>query len=414
MPMNISFTLRKLTPVLVAVSLSAAAIYAAPAVAHSAEPSAHAASGCADPYSSTRDPANPLDLSTAPGSDPLTGAKFFVPGPQSGNAASTIAQLVGLNPASLSPSESWASFDQQLKAGPLHAKLAASTSLANRVSLLAKIAAEPQTERISSDSWGGTPAGIFKQTSKIFCSLMTGDPGTIPIFTTYFLHATLGGSPTPAQVRKYMPLFKQRVNAMAKATGNRPSVWLLELDGIGSTRGVAKTGALSLWEKALHYEMMKMESLPHTVVYVEGGYSDSNSAAYTAKVLKAVGIHQIRGFFTNDTHNEWTRKEDIWSAKVSKLVGGTHFIINTASNGRGPKLNRRPATQGVEDLCNPTGRGLGIPDTSTTDFPGADAYLWEHTPGNSSGCGGGPSGGTFWAAYAEGLASRASTQLGPS
>src|SRR6202012_3558674 len=153
------------------------------------------------------------------------------------------------SPTSLPVSESWATFDQDLTSGPLHAKLAADASLNNQVTLLSKIASEPQAERISSDSWGGTPDGIFKQTSKVFCQLLTGDPGTIPIFTTYFLHATLGGSPTPAQVKHYMPLFHARVNAMAKATGNRPSVWLLELDAIGSTRQIQKTGALPAWEK---------------------------------------------------------------------------------------------------------------------------------------------------------------------
>jgi hypothetical protein len=376
-------------------------------------PPAHAAGGCAAPYPAKRNPSNPLALAQAPGADPLTGASFFVPGPQNGNAASAIAKLVGVNPDSLSPSESWASFAQQLQTGSLHAKLAASPSLAHKVALLEKIAAEPQAQRISSYSWGGTPAGIYKQTTKVFCQLLTGDPGTIPIFTTYFLHATLGGSPTPAQVRHYMPLFKKRVNAMARATGRHPSVWLLEIDGIGSTRGVRKTGALHLWEKALHYEMMKMQSLPHTVVYVEGGYSDSNSVGYTARVLKAIGIHRIRGFFTNDTHNQWTINEDRWATKVAKRVGGTHFIVNTSNNGRGPKLNPHPRTQGVEDNCNPPGRGIGIPDTTDTGVADADAYLWEHTPGQSSGCGGGPSGGTFWPAYAEGLAARANMQLGP-
>ncbi len=82
-------------------------------------------------------------------------------------------------------------------------------SLARKVELLSKIAAEPQTQRISSGSWGGTPDGIFKQTEKIFCGALRADPGTIPIFTTYFLHETLGGHPTPAQVRAYMPLSRR-------------------------------------------------------------------------------------------------------------------------------------------------------------------------------------------------------------
>jgi len=378
-------------------------------------PTAHAAYAqqCPERYPAKRNRSNPLDLKTAPGSNPLHGAQFFVPGPNEGNAARSIASLVGLNPTAMSPTESWAQFAQRLHTGRLAHKLAANRSLARKVAMLSKIAAEPQAQRISSGSWGGTPAGIFKQTQKIFCQALQADPGTIPIFTTYFLHATLGGSPTPAQVRAYMPLFKARVNAMAAGVARRPAVFLLELDGIGSTRGIVHTGALHAWEAALRYEMDAMQKLPHTVVYVEGGYSDSNSVAYTARVLKAIGIHRIRGFFTNDTHDNWTINEDRWATAVARRAGGTHYVVNTASNGRGPKLNPHPSTQGVEDLCNPPGRGLGIRDTTDTGWKDADAYLWEHTPGNSSGCGGGPSGGTFWPTYAEGLAARANSRLGP-
>src|ERR1700733_14251803 len=58
-------------------------------LAFDGEPIAHAdlAQQCPEPYPATRDPSNPLDLSTAPGPDPLNGARFFVPGPAKGSAA---------------------------------------------------------------------------------------------------------------------------------------------------------------------------------------------------------------------------------------------------------------------------------------------------------------------------------------
>jgi endoglucanase len=393
--------------------LGAVAWHSAAGQARRTTPHAAFAQSCAEHFPAKRNPKNPLMLRKAPGSNPLRGAKFFVPGPFEGNAAQTIAQLVGLNPASLPNTESWATFDKSLVSGPLHSRLAHNPKLARQVALLSKIASQPQSQRISSVSAGGSPAGIFAQTEKIFCSVLPADPGTIPIFTTYFLHSTLGGSPTPGQVRGYMPLFKQRVNAMAAAIDRRPALVFLELDALGSSRAIAKAGALPAWEAALSYEIKKIGSLPHTVVYVEGGYSDSNSVGYTVKALKAIGVRRIRGFYTNDTHNNWTIDEDRWASAIARRVGHTHFIVNTASNGRGPKLNPHPETQGVEDLCNPPGRGLGIRDTTKTAMKFADAYMWEHTPGASSGCGGGPSGGTFWAPYAEGLASRADNQLGP-
>ncbi|HEX3832895.1 MAG TPA: glycoside hydrolase family 6 protein [Solirubrobacteraceae bacterium] len=391
----------------------AAAALAGCAEARTAAVHASDTQQCSQPYPAQRDPANPLHLSRAPGANPLTGARFFVPGPAKGSAARAIAQLVGLNPDRMDVSESWASFSRRLAFGPLHNKLVANPNLGRQVALLAKIAGQPEAQRISSYSWGGSPDGIFKQTQKVLCQNVTADPGTIPILNTYFLHATLGGTPTPAQMASYGPLFRARVDAMAEAIDRRPAVLLLEIDGIGSIGGVAKMGSLPQWEADLRYEVNTMAALPHTVVYVEGGYSDSNSVRYTAGVLNAIGVNRIRGFFTNDTHEAWTIDEVRWATKVAKRTHGAHFIVDTADNGRGPLLNRVKVGNGIEDLCNPPKRGLGPPDTTNTGYAYADSWMWTHPPGNSSGCGGGPPGGVFWPARAEGEAARANAQLGP-
>jgi endoglucanase len=122
----------------------------------------------------------------------------------------------------------------------------------------------------------------------------------------------------------------------------------------------------------------------------------------------------VRGFFTNDTHIDWTSKEIKYGQAISKLTGGAHFIVNTAQNGQGPKLNPHPKTQGIEDLCNPPGRGLGPKPTTSTGYADVDAFLWTHVPGNSSGtCNGGPASGVFWPARAIQLAANANQRLGP-
>jgi endoglucanase len=376
---------------------------------------AHAAYAqqCAEPYPAQRDPANPLDLSTPPGSDPLNGAKFFVPGPAHGSAAGAIAQLLGLNPASLPSRESWTNFQDQFQSGAEHSQMARSASISHQVTELSKIAAEPEAQRLSIYSEGGGPGAIFGQAEKIFCQNMTSDPGSIPIFNTYFLHPALGGCPTPGAVRAYNPVFERRVNEMAAATDKRPAVYLLELDAIGSSACIEAKGSMPGWEADLRYEIDAMAALPHTVLYIEAGYSDGNSPGYTARILNAIGIRRIRGFFTNDTHENWTINEVRWATKVSKLTHGAHFIVNTADNGRGPLIPHNRVKDGNEDLCNAPGRGLGIPDTTATGFPLADAFLWTHPPGNSSGCGGGPAAGVFWPARAIMLAQNASSQLGP-
>lgn len=393
------------------ISTFAAISLTSAAPARSAVP--HDAQQCPEPYSAKRDPSNPLALPTAPGADPLHGASFFVPGPRKGAAAGAIAQLVGLNPDTMPVNESWADFQQRLTHGSIAAKLAHNPGLAHKVAMLSKIAAEPDVNRISIYSMGGGRGAIFGQTEKVICSNITADPGSIMAFNTYFLHPTLGGCANAAQVRAYMPTFKRQISEMAAAIDKRPALILAEIDALGSSACIARHGGLPAWEAALKYEVDTFEALPHTAVYVEGGYSDSNSVGYTAKALNAIGVNKIQGFFTNDTHNQWTINEIRWATKIAKKTHGAHFIVNTAGNGHGPKLNPHPTTQGVEDLCNPPGRGLGPKFNTATGFRYADAFMWTHPPGNSSGCGGGPPGGVFWSAYAIGLAQRANQKLGP-
>ena len=377
---------------------------------------AHAAFAqqCPDRYPGKYDPSNPLMLPAAPGSDPLHGANFFVDGPRHGAAASAIASLVGLNPKNYNDDYSWTRFQDSLSRGSVANKLAHNPGLAHKVQMLEKIASQPESQRISIYSEGGSPAGIFGQTQKIFCHNLTADPGSIPVFTTYFLHPAVGGCATRSQLSAAGPDFRNRVDAMAAATGNRPAVFLLEIDGIGSSRCMQTTGALSIWEADLKYEATKIASLPHTVVYLEGGYSDGNPPGYTANVLNASGVRSIRGFFTNDTHINWTIDEIHWAEKVSAKTGGAHFIVNTAQNGNGPLRPHNRVKNGNEVLCNPPGRAMGPPPTTTTGFAHADAFLWTGPPGNSSGsCNGGTAPGTFWAARGIELASRAQAKLGP-
>jgi endoglucanase len=374
--------------------------------------------GCPDPYPSGRDPNNPLMLPVAPGrSDPLSGASFFVDGPAHGAAAGAIARLLGIDtnvpighylPA-FTDSDSWATFATRVAGElPQHRGVAA------KIRLLEKIASQPEAQRFSFAAEHGTPSGLTDFARKLFCHNFTADPGTIPIISTYFLHGTLKGCPSVGQIHAYMPLFEQQINAIVSGTGNRPVVYLLEFDAIGSSGCIAKTGALGAWEAALRYEVDRFATLPHAVVYVEAGYSDSNGPAYTARVLNAVDVRKIEGFFTNDTHDNWTINEIKWGEKISAMTGGAHFVVNTSDNGNGPLRNPHPVTQGNSDLCNPPGRALGPETNTNTGYKNVDGFLWAHVPGNSSGpCNGGPPSGTFWPAMAERLAARANNRLGP-
>jgi endoglucanase len=383
---------------------------------------------CPDRYPAKRNPSNPLLLPQAPGSDPLRGAHFFVDGPAHGAAAGAIAELLqdsggglggpggrgpggrGLRTLSQFPdSLSWASYTQRVESR-LKGKPA---GVVRNVRLLEKIADEPEAQRFSTGAGGGGPGATYGQVQKIFCHNMTADLGSVPIISTYFLHPLAPGCASKQQFEAIGPKFRRQINEVAEGTGNRPAVFLLEIDALGSSACVIHSSAGPVYEADLRYEIDKISALPHAVVYIEGGYSDSNAPGYTAKVLNAIGIRKIRGFYTNDTHLQWTINEVRWGQKVSAMTHGAHFLVNTSENGQGPKLNPHPTTEGVENLCNPSGRGLGPRTTTSTGFAHVDGFVWQHVPGNSSGCGGGPPGGTFWLAKAIGLAARANGKLGP-
>jgi len=374
---------------------------------------AHGAQQCADSqFSSTRDPSNPLALVGAPGSNPLTGAHFFVDGPAHGAAAGAIATLLGANPKSYPDSYSWASFKQSVVDPALRSgKVSAST--AHQVQLLEKIAGEPEPQRFSMDSAGGGPGKVLQQVQKIFCGNLRADPGAVPIFSTFFLYQA-GYCETRGQILAHRANFERQVNELAQGIGAHPAVALLELDSIATASCTKGPGSLAAWEQNIRYEINAVSALPHTVVYTEGGYSDANSPRFTASVLNAVGVGRIRGFFTNDTHQNWTIDEIRWAEKVSRMTHGAHFIVNTANNGQGPLRPRNQVKYGREILCNPPGRGLGPRDTTHTGFPHADAFLWTTIPGNSGGtCHGGPPAGQFFLANALGKATRANSRLGP-
>ena len=177
---------------------------------------------------------------------------------------------------------------------------------------------------------------------------------------------------------------------------------------------MVKLKSLSQWETDLRYEVDTIAALPHAVAYVEAGYSDANSPSYTAQVLNAVDVQQDPRLLHQRHPPELDDQGGQLGDKISRLTHGAHFIVNTAQNGNGPMLNPHPRTQGIEDLCNPPGRGLGPPPTTDTGFPQVDAFLWTSIPGNSSGpATAGRPPATFWAARAISLGRERQRQARP-
>jgi hypothetical protein len=385
--------------------------------ASGARPAAHAAAQCSSSDTGPRNPANPLGTAGFTGTDPLTGAHLFVESPwlYGGDAADAIANEVGMGSLSTQTSGTpmpWATLKARVNSMHL------SRAVSYRVHMLEKIGNFPQAHQFNLYTAGGSGSAIFTQVQNYLCRMQRTDPAAAAVITTYFVkHSGCNSGDQPN--------FTAEVNALKDAVGNFPALIFVEEDAI-DTICWRSPSAVSGRAALLKYEIDQLSQLPHALLYVEGGTSDANSPAEAARVLNAADASKIRGFFTNDTHFNWAYKEIQYGNKVSGLTHGLHFLVDTRGDGNGPLLNPHPMTQGIEQLCNPPGPGLGPrPGASNGKSygmysPHLDGFAWVTSPGESASptCPGRSqhyaASGIFDEGIAIGYASRANNRIGPS
>jgi endoglucanase len=312
-----------------------------------------------------RDPMNPLGLAGAPpSSNPLSGAQLFVD------------RVWGL---ASRQAAAWRNGHPQW------------------AGLLNVIASQPETHRFG--RWDGNHPGLVVQ--RYLERASAQQPGTVPLISTYGLtHGCGRYSDSPAQEASY----DGWISSFAHGIGARRAVVFLEMDSL-ITAGCLSSRGLRARMRQLRFAISKLNQLPRVLVYLDAGAADALSAARAARLLSLAGVRQIQGFFLNSTHFDWTSREIRYGRAISRRLGGKHFIVSTAANGRGPLVPRSRVRSGNEVLCNPSGRGLGPLPTTNTGFANVDAFVWIGNPGRSGGAcvRGAPPTGVFWPEYAMSL-----------
>jgi endoglucanase len=216
--------------------------------------------------------------------------------------------------------------------------------------------------------------------------------GALPLYVAYNLpnrdcgQYSTGGSTTGDAYKKWISDF-------ARGIGARKAVIILEPDALGQLKTCLSEKDQEVRLSLFRYAIETFNSLPQTYVYVDGGHSAWLPAEEAAARLKAAGVEQAQGFSLNVSNYRSTPELIEYGKKVSALLGGKHFVLDTSRNGNGPL----PDSEGEKSWCNPPGRALGSPPTSKTADPLCDAYLWLKKPGESDGtCNGGPKAGDWW------------------
>jgi len=192
--------------------------------------------------------------------------------------------------------------------------------------------------------------------------------------------------------------YEQFITEMAEGIGARRAAVIVEPDAL------SELDCLNGEQQATYYSLLnfavgELAANPGTAVYLDAGNAGWQSAETMASRLSQAGVARARGFSLNVSNFDTTASETRYGEAISsELHEGTHFVIDTSRNGRGP------APEGA--WCNPSGRALGTAPTSATGNPLIDALLWIKRPGESDGtCNGGPPAGEWWPTYALELAS---------
>lgn len=211
-----------------------------------------------------------------------------------------------------------------------------------------------------------------------------------------------GGAPSAAA-------YKRWISEFASGIGDRAATVIVEPDAIAQSLTPSCMASTTIAERPalLRFAVQTFRAQPSTTVYLDAGNPGwIRPATRLLPALRAAGISQANGFSLNVANFYTTSSVIAYGEKLSRALGGKHFVIDTSRNGDGP-----PPSSGAGPVwCNPPGRALGHAPTTDTGNPLVDAYLWIKTPGDSDGtCNrGDPPAGQWMTSYALGLAARSS------
>ena len=166
-------------------------------------------------------------------------------------------------------------------------------------------------------------------------SNLTADPGTVPIFNTYFMHPVLGGCPTPGHPRLQPPLPPPRRRDGAR---RRPPAGRLPIgvDAIGSSSCVTKMGAMSGWEADLRYEISDAVPAPHRHLRRGRVLGLQQGRQHDADPQQDRHPQDPRLLHQRHARGRGRSTRLVGRPAIAKKTHGAHFIVDTADNGTGP------------------------------------------------------------------------------
>ncbi|MEP6990152.1 MAG: glycoside hydrolase family 6 protein [bacterium] len=243
--------------------------------------------------------------------------------------------------------------------------------------LLAQIADQPVAR------WLGGWVGDIGREVNNAVSTITG-AGALPVFVAYNIPGRDCGQYSAGGANG-VDAYRQWIRAFAGGLQGRASLVVLEPDALAGMDCLNAAGQQQRF--GLMRDAVSVLKSQRASVYIDAGNARWKSPEVMADRLRQAGIASADGFSLNVSNYIDNAANIAFGERLSRLVGGKHFIIDTSRNGIG----------NTRDWCNARGQALGVTPTTHTGNPLVDAFLWIKQPGESDGtCRGGPKAGSWW------------------
>ncbi|RKS04690.1 endoglucanase [Nocardiopsis sp. Huas11] len=181
-----------------------------------------------------------------------------------------------------------------------------------------------------------------------------------------------GGAPSHEAYRAW-------VEEVAAGLEGRPATIVLEPDALPLVSACSDPS--ELLASMAHAGQALMEGSSEARVYFDIGHSAWLDPQEAADLLNGADIaDSAHGIATNTSNYNWTDDEVAFAESVIAATGvsGLGAVVDTSRNGNGPAPD--------EEWCDPPGRMIGTPSTTSTGHPLVDAFIWTKLPGEADGC----------------------------
>lgn len=231
-----------------------------------------------------------------------------------------------------------------------------------------------------SSQYYNQPTGIWltgsPQDLKIVKRAIVFSKSSVPVFVLYFSPSQKSRYPSAFQVEDYL----QRNREIAQVVRDHRAIIIVEPDSLclyhdtitaqGHSQKIVRD-VVAIYRK----------QCANARIYLDAGHSSWVLPRKMARILKKSGIDQADGFATNVSNFQHTKDEVEYAQKLSGLLSGKRFVIDTGRNGNGLAMGSAHSLY----WSDPQNISTGIRPTTVTPHKALDAYLWVKPPGEADG-----------------------------